>query len=283
MIIDNKLKFKINNLTIEYTPKYNMSSIELNNSFILMSKLQFYLFNEIKLPINTIHQYITNYNLNNYFDIYANYSTKYKDITSMSLRERQSHFVLQTGKLINFVFDTNLEMTIGPAYAKSGYSKYSPHYDRLGIKFNPYNPITEDYLTPENSNSLLKSFWLSLDDDFEVNRFNYFANIIRTDDEILKEKQSDFVQNLGKLIQFAYDSDLELTFGDAYCTTGHIKTSKHYDRLAIDLNLFINGKYQTSTDAHTPLGEYWKSLDSECTWGGDFRNSDGNHYSYGEK
>ena len=55
--------------------------------------------------------------------------------------------------------------------------------------------------------------------------------------------------------------------------------SVHKQRLAIDLNLFKGGVYQTSTEAHKPLGEYWKSLHPLCRWGGDFSTPDGNHYS----
>lgn len=40
--------------------------------------------------------------------------------------------------------------------------------------------------------------------------------------------------------------------------------SVHKQRLAIDLNLFKGGVYQTSTEAHKPLGEYWKSLHPLC-------------------
>ena len=46
-------------------------------------------------------------------------------------------------------------------------------------------------------------------------------------------------------------------------------------RLAIDLNLFRDGKYLTLTSDHAPLGAYWQRLGG--TWGGDF--NDGNHYS----
>jgi hypothetical protein len=61
-----------------------------------------------------------------------------------------------------------------------------------------------------------------------------------------------------------------------------IKNSLHLDKLAIDLNLFINGVYKTDSKDHKPLGDYWKSLstkDYQCCWGGDFKKPDGNHYS----
>lgn len=103
----------------------------------------------------------------------------------------------------------------------------------------------------------------------------------------LREKQSLFVRLIAKLIEFAYANGYELTFGEAYRTpeqaainaskgTG-IANSVHTKRLAVDFNLFRNGKLLTSTEDHRPLGEYWESLDILCCWGGRFK--DGNHYS----
>jgi hypothetical protein len=94
----------------------------------------------------------------------------------------------------------------------------------------------------------------------------------------LREKQSDFARMVAVLILHASVKGYELTFGDAYATSGHIKDSFHYKRLAIDLNLFKDGVYLTETEDHRPLGEYWQSIGG--TWGGDF--DDGNHYSLGE-
>ena len=86
---------------------------------------------------------------------------------------------------------------------------------------------------------------------------------------------------VGKLIEYAYQQGYELTFGDAWAKTGHCVGSFHYQRLAIDLNLFKDGRWLTSTESHEFLGEYWESLDPDCTWGGDWE--DGNHYSFGER
>ncbi len=91
----------------------------------------------------------------------------------------------------------------------------------------------------------------------------------------LREKQSKFALMVSKLIQWAYNQGYELTFGDAYARTGHIPNSLHYSRLAIDLNLFKDGKWLNKTEDHRPLGEYWESMGG--SWGGRFR--DGNHYS----
>jgi hypothetical protein len=91
----------------------------------------------------------------------------------------------------------------------------------------------------------------------------------------LRQKQSKFVGMVARLIDFADIHGYELTFGDAYATTGHINGSLHYDRLAIDLNLFQDGIYLVSTADHLQLGEFWESLGG--AWGGRF--NDGNHYS----
>jgi hypothetical protein len=56
-----------------------------------------------------------------------------------------------------------------------------------------------------------------------------------------------------------------------------IKNSLHGDRLAVDVNLFKDGKWLQKTEDHKPLGEYWESLHPLCRWGGRF--NDGNHYS----
>ena len=94
-------------------------------------------------------------------------------------------------------------------------------------------------------------------------------------------KQRDFNLAVAKLIIWAAKQGYEFTFGDAAAKTGHKKNSFHYRRLAIDLNLFINDKYQTLTEAHRPIGEKWEKMGG--TWGGRFRKKDGNHYSWGEK
>ena len=80
---------------------------------------------------------------------------------------------------------------------------------------------------------------------------------------------------VSRLIRFAYNMGYELTFADAYATTGHMENSLHYKRLAVDFNLFKDGRYLTRTEDHAPLGEYWEAIGG--TWGGRF--NDGNHYS----
>ena len=83
---------------------------------------------------------------------------------------------------------------------------------------------------------------------------------------------------IADLIKFAYDHGYELTFGDAYrderCPYG-ASNSLHKKRLAVDFNLFKDGKYLTRTEDHQEFGEYWESIGG--SWGGRFQ--DGNHYS----
>lgn len=91
-------------------------------------------------------------------------------------------------------------------------------------------------------------------------------------------RQQKFAQMVANLIQQAKSLGYEVTLGDAYrdprVTHGH-PNSLHRKRLAIDLNLFKDGKFLSTTEAHLPLGEYWESIGG--SWGGRFQ--DGNHYS----
>jgi hypothetical protein len=97
----------------------------------------------------------------------------------------------------------------------------------------------------------------------------------------IREAQNKFCELVALLIQFAYANGYTLSFGDAWAKDGHKKESLHYARLAIDLNLFRDGKYLSNTEDHVPLGEYWKSLHPNCRWGGDFSDvKDGNHYEF---
>lgn len=94
------------------------------------------------------------------------------------------------------------------------------------------------------------------------------------------EKQFIFSNMVGQLIDFAYKNGYTIQIGDAYAKTGHKENSFHYRHLAIDLNLFKNGVYLERSTDHRFLGDFWKSIGG--SWGGDFSEPDGNHYSYGE-
>ena len=96
----------------------------------------------------------------------------------------------------------------------------------------------------------------------------------------LREKQSKFSRYVGLLILYAYIRGYEITIDDVRAYDGHCENSFHYKKLAIDINLFKDGEYLTETKEYNFLGFYWKCLDPDCTWGGDW--DDGRHFSYGE-
>ena len=108
----------------------------------------------------------------------------------------------------------------------------------------------------------------------------------------LREKQSAFVVLAARLILEATSRGYALTFGEAYRSPEEaarlaglgkgLSNSLHTSRLAIDLNLFIDGVYKTETEDYEPLGVWWEGLstpDLTCAWGGRFTRGDGNHFS----
>ena len=104
--------------------------------------------------------------------------------------------------------------------------------------------------------------------------------------ESLGQKQRRFARMVSRLLDRAHEMGYEVTLGDAYRDPrvfgkfgkrrgyGAAK-SVHKQRLAIDLNLFRDGKYLDKSEDHRALGEWWEAQGG--TWGGRF--SDGNHYS----
>lgn len=106
----------------------------------------------------------------------------------------------------------------------------------------------------------------------------------------LGDAQRLFASRVPRLIDKIYEEGYECTIGDVFRDPrvhgkfgekvgyAHPK-SVHKLKLAIDLNLFKDGEYLSSTEAHRPFGEFWVSLDPENhRWGGEF--DDGNHYSF---
>ncbi len=101
----------------------------------------------------------------------------------------------------------------------------------------------------------------------------------------LRRKQSIFAKLFAELIIYAYKEGYEITLGSTYRSPQEAKRlgferSLHISKLAGDLNLFLDGRYLSSTKSHLPLGLWWEArttMEYECCWGGRF--SDGNHYS----
>jgi len=100
----------------------------------------------------------------------------------------------------------------------------------------------------------------------------------------LREKQSAFTGMAALLIGEMFKRGYEVTLGESWRRPGvGWKGSLHRKRLAIDLNLFLNGRYLTSTKSHEIFGVWWEQQGHKknlpLTWGGRFKKADGNHYS----
>ncbi len=106
--------------------------------------------------------------------------------------------------------------------------------------------------------------------------------------ETLGQKQQRFALMVGRLIVWiSAKPGYGVTFGDAYRSpqqaaenakagTG-IANSLHTQRLAVDLNLFINNAWMTDHASYLPLGEYWEQ--NGGSWGGRFKKDDADHFS----
>ncbi len=99
----------------------------------------------------------------------------------------------------------------------------------------------------------------------------------------LLDLQQKFAKLVGVLIGWIYEHPgWEVTGGDWNRADGkgHMANSLHYQRLALDLNLFVDDVYQYENGPEwQAIGAFWKSLDSDCAWGGDFPKVDLNHVS----
>ena len=107
--------------------------------------------------------------------------------------------------------------------------------------------------------------------------------------ESLGQKQRRFARAVPRLIDMVHTLGLECTIGDVFRDPrahGHHGVKRGYSsahsnhklKLAIDINLFRDGRYLSSTSSHRELGEWWMAQGEDHEWGGDGR-SDGNHYS----
>jgi len=104
----------------------------------------------------------------------------------------------------------------------------------------------------------------------------------------LGEQQELFMRQVPRLIDKAHELGFEVRGGDLFRDPrSHGKLGKrkaygnayscHKLKLAIDLLLFEDGKYLTSTEDYRELGEWWEEQHPLNCWGGRFE--DGNHFS----
>ena len=108
----------------------------------------------------------------------------------------------------------------------------------------------------------------------------------------LGEKQRAFARLVGRLLTHADTLGFQITLGNAFRSPEEaarlaalglgIKNSLHTKRLALDINLFVDGVYRADTAAYAPLGEWWEAQSTPeytCCWGGRFTRADGGHFS----
>lgn len=98
----------------------------------------------------------------------------------------------------------------------------------------------------------------------------------------LVAEQDKFTRDIVALLQYAHAHAYTVTLGEAwrtpeqqqiYIRTGRSMTAKsqHLKRLAIDLNIFREGRLLATFDEIEPLGAFWESLDAKNRWGGRFK------------
>jgi hypothetical protein len=95
------------------------------------------------------------------------------------------------------------------------------------------------------------------------------------------DKQHRFSLMLARLITYTASlPGYQVTGGDWYrdsrCDYGHPR-SLHKLRLAVDLNIFVDGLWRKDVESYRPLGEYWELMGG--AWGGRFEEGDANHFS----
>lgn len=113
----------------------------------------------------------------------------------------------------------------------------------------------------------------------------------------MSDHQWEFLKDVAKLIEFAEKNGFKLTGGELYRTTpqqlmyfygrtlkevggtvelvddrrkSHTMQSNHQRRLAIDVNIFKNGKLTYEKQELQAMGDYWESLSPHNRWGGNF-------------
>jgi hypothetical protein len=119
----------------------------------------------------------------------------------------------------------------------------------------------------------------------------------------LRDERCLFSLRISQLVQWAHTQGWSLCFDEgrvflqrvgtnskgvdeAYQDRVHKNGSFHYSGLAMDLNLYVHGEYQSQDCPEwQAIGKYWNSLGPECTWGGSFmtKKTDLNHFSWKER
>lgn len=109
----------------------------------------------------------------------------------------------------------------------------------------------------------------------------------------LVTEQAAFLLDMCRLVNKATELGFTLTAGELYRTpeqqqiyvkTGRSQTmnSLHLQRMAVDFNIFKDGRLCYDKAVLAPLGAYWESLHPLNSWGGNGRKLvDTPHFSRG--
>lgn len=100
----------------------------------------------------------------------------------------------------------------------------------------------------------------------------------------LVPEQAAFLLDICKTVQYATELGFQVTGGELhrtpeqqqiYVQTGRSKTmdSYHLRRLACDLNFLKDGKLVYDKAELQPIGDYFESLDTKNSWGGNWNGS----------
>lgn len=108
----------------------------------------------------------------------------------------------------------------------------------------------------------------------------------------LVEKQQIFASLVPRLIAHAIMKGYQVTLGETWRSPEEAKrlaklglgivNSLHTRKLAIDIDLWKDGKLLDDSKDYKFLGEYWESLGGplfQTCWGGRFKRVDGRHFS----
>ena len=101
----------------------------------------------------------------------------------------------------------------------------------------------------------------------------------------LQEQQFLFAKDVARLIKYIAEYGYTVTFGEVYRTPEQAKLnaekgigivdSLHCKRLAVDLNIYRDGRYLYDSKDYIPFGKYWESLDKQNRSGCWFTDAQG--------
>jgi len=103
----------------------------------------------------------------------------------------------------------------------------------------------------------------------------------------LKQARIKFTRLLPRLLDKAFEMGYDCALDEATerlteqdKMSDHMKGSLHHIGLAVDLLLYFDGFYLKDSADYKRLGDFWKTLDPFCRWGGEF--GDGGHFSFSD-